>query len=127
MSNDPGNPIQPHEGLSRLRELLAKHLGVALSSMLGEQVETVEASDPPIGDLHWFRQTFVPVEGSLWFGMAKSDAISAGETLLTAAGLTGETPETAVQALSEILSQASGALASDYAAKLRKGCSPWDS
>ncbi len=122
MSNDPGNPVQSlvHEGIKRLRELLAKHLSVALSSMLGEHVETAETSTPPAGDLCWFRQTFVPLDGSLWFGMSRAEVVLAGEKLLSAAGLTGEAPETAIQTFGEILGQATGALASDYAAKARR-------
>lgn len=122
MSNDTGNPMQSlvQEGLSRLQELLAKHLSVALSSMLGEQVETVQASVAPAGDLTWFRQTFVPLGGSLWFGLTRPDVAMAGEKLLAAAGLTDEQAETAIQTFGEILGQTSGALASDYAGKLRK-------
>jgi flagellar motor switch protein FliN/FliY len=122
MSIDPGNSVQPPapEGLNKLRELLAKHLSVALSSMLGEQVEAEETSNSPAGDLYWFRQSFVPLEGSIWFGLTKAEVLLAGEKLLAAAGLSDEPPETAIETFGEILGQSSGALASDYASKLRK-------
>lgn len=122
MSTNPGNTVQPpvHEGLIKLRELLVRHLSVALSSMLGEQVETIEVSTTPTGDLYWFRQTFVPLEGALWFGLTQPEVVMAGEKLLSAAGLTDEPPETAIQTFGEILGQASGALASEYSSKLRK-------
>ncbi len=122
MSNESDNAAQMllNDSLNKLRELLSKHLSVALSSMLGEQVETAESSTTPNGDLYWFRQTFVPLGGSLWFGMAKPEVVMAGEKLLSAAGLTDEPPETAIQTLGEILGQAAGALASEYAARLHQ-------
>lgn len=120
MSNDSGKSVPPlvPEGLNKLRELLARHLGVALSSMLGEQVETVEVPAAPGADLYWFRQAFVPLEGALWFGVANPDVVHIGEKLLSAAGLTKEPPETAIQTFGEILGQGSGALAADYAGRL---------
>jgi flagellar motor switch protein FliN/FliY len=122
MSHEPGNLVHPplRDGLDKLRELLAKHLGVALTSMLGEGVETVDIPIEAASNLFWFRQTFAPLDGSLWFGITKPEVVFTGAKLLAAAGLTDEPPETAIQTFGEILSQACGALALEYAAKLRK-------
>lgn len=88
--------------------------------MLGEHVEAVESSTSPSGDLLCLRQTFVPLQGALWFGLSQSDAALVGQSLLAAAGLADDSTETRIRTFGEILAQASGALASDYSAKLRR-------
>jgi flagellar motor switch protein FliN len=108
--------------VAQLRELWVQHLRVALSSMLGEQVEI---ADPPSDRLavskdFWFRQPFPPLAGALWFGFARADLIAVGKRLLRAAGLEEESDDMAVETVGEIIGQAAGAMATDYSSRLRK-------
>lgn len=117
--NSPDNRRTP---IAQLSELWVQHLRVALSSMLGEQVEIASppADRRPVSKDFWFRQPFSPLTGALWIGFARTDLIVIGKRLLTAAGLEEESDETAIETVGEIIGQAAGALATEYSSRLQK-------
>jgi flagellar motor switch protein FliN/FliY len=107
--------------IAQLRELWVQHLRVALSSMLGEQVEIAgPPADKAVSRDFWFRQPFSPLTGALWFGFSRTDLTAIGKRLLSAAGLEEESDDTAIETVGEIIGQAAGALATEYSSRLHK-------
>jgi flagellar motor switch protein FliN/FliY len=76
-------------------------------------------SYPP--DAIWFSGRFAgEAAGSIHFALDSNGAVSMGHKLLVAAGLEGESDETAVETLGEVFSQTTGGLASTFSARLKK-------
>lgn len=120
MSENPSdNSSTPAD---QLKELWLQHLRVALSSMLGAEVEIAAppADRRAVSQDFWFRQPFSPLTGALWLGLARADLIAIGKRLLSAAGLEEESDDTAIETVGEIIGQAAGALATEYSSRLRK-------
>src|SRR5271157_5028214 len=109
------------DGALRLfREAWTRHLVVAVSSTLGEQVELLDndgaaATSPD----YWFHQAFSPLGGSLSVGLDREAVICIGAGLLKAAGVEEEAPERAIQSFAEILTQAAAGMASQLSARCK--------
>ena len=115
--------VPTQEALQYLDGEIKRCLISSLTAMLGGVPASVErenaAAYPP--DACWFNAGFTgQTSGSIFFAMDPASAISMGHKLLLAAGLEGESDDTALETLSEVLSQVTGGLASSFLARVQK-------
>jgi flagellar motor switch protein FliN/FliY len=116
-------PGPTQEALQYLDHEIKRCLTSSLTSMLGGASVSAEreknASYPP--SAIWFSGKFTgEAAGSIHFALDPEGAVAMGHKLLTAAGLEGESDETAVETLGEVFSQTTGGLASTFLARLKK-------
>lgn len=116
-------PVPTQEALQYLDHEIKRCLTSSLTSMLGGASVSAEreksASYPP--SAIWFSGKFTgEAAGSIHFALDPEGAVSMGHKLLVAAGLEGESDETAVETLGEVFSQTTGGLASTFLARLKK-------
>jgi flagellar motor switch protein FliN/FliY len=115
--------VPTQEALQYLDCEIKRCLTSSLAAMLGGAPVSAErentAAYPP--DAVWFNGAFTgAATGSILFALDPEGAMSMGHKLLLAAGLEGETDDTALETLSEVLSQITGGLASSFLARVRK-------
>jgi flagellar motor switch protein FliN/FliY len=115
-------PSQLKDLLVYLEQEVTRCLANAFGTMLGAPPEISKAPDYPVQTVElWFHQKFKPDDlGSVDFGLDKAGALAIGQKLLTAAGLEGETDETVLETLGEVLSQIGGGLASSFSGRLKR-------
>jgi flagellar motor switch protein FliN/FliY len=116
-------PVPTQEALQYLDHEIKRCLTSSLMSMLGGASVSAErernASYPP--SAIWFSGKFTgEAGGSIHFALDPEGAVAMGHKLLVAAGLEGESDETAVETLGEVFSQTTGGLASTFLARLKK-------
>jgi flagellar motor switch protein FliN len=122
-TQDIALPAPTQEALQYLDHEIKRCLTSSLTSMLGGASVSAErekkASYPP--SAIWFSGKFTgEAAGSIHFALDPEGAVSMGHKLLVAAGLEGESDETAVETLGEVFSQTTGGLGSTFLARLKK-------
>lgn len=116
-------PVATQETLQYLDKEIQRCLSSSLTSMLGGGSVSAEreksASYP--SETVWFDGAFKGAAvGSILFGLEPAEAVAMGQKLLVAAGLEGESDDTALETLAEVLAQTTGGLASSFLARLKK-------
>ena len=120
--SDP-TPAQIQETLAYIEQEVKQALVASLGAMLG--ADAVQAETAPaevnLDDLLWFQQEFLPKQtGFVFLGLSKADAAQVGQKLLVASGLEGESDDTAIDTLKEVLAQMGGVLATKFSARLKR-------
>jgi len=118
-------PVPTQEALQYLDNEVQRCLTSSLTSMLGGGAVSAERemSTYP-SDAVWFDGGFTGgAAGSILFGLEPSEAVAMGHKLLAEAGLEGESDETSLETLGEVLAQTAGGLASSFVARLKKDVS----
>src|SRR5579872_7085361 len=111
--------VPTQEALQFLDCEIKRCLISSLTAMLGGVAASAERDNAATypSDAFWFNGGFTgEVSGSILFALDSMGAISMGHKLLLAAGLEGESDDTALETLSEVLSQVTGGLASSFLA-----------
>ena len=119
-------PSPAQEALQFLEHEIKRCLTGSLTAMLGGVPVSAERdkTDAYPSEALWFSGGFTgEAAGSILFALDPAGAVSTGHKLLIAAGLEGESDETAVETLVEVFSQTAGGLASSFVARLKKDVS----
>ena len=117
------NSAEAQEVITYLRQQIKDGFSSALGAMLGQSTPSTEdgGEQVSIETGYWFEQAFDPAgTGTIWYGLDHEGALQAGHKLLIASGLEGESDDTAIETLGEVIAQLSGGLASSFTGRRRR-------